>query len=166
MSRFNHCLTFVLKWEGGKTDDPIDRGGRTAYGITQREYKKGDVWNIAMPEVEAIYWQDYWLAAKCQLMPDDLDLCVFDSAVQHGPVRAIKFLQQALGIGADGVCGPVTIDALQEEVAAGRVQEIVDQYIDNRHEFYDKIIANDPTQARFEAGWAHRMASLSQDVMA
>ncbi len=35
---FPHALRLVLIDEGGLDDDPHDHGGRTAYGIIQREY--------------------------------------------------------------------------------------------------------------------------------
>ncbi len=32
------ALRFVSRWEGGLSDDPNDRGGRTMRGVTQRVY--------------------------------------------------------------------------------------------------------------------------------
>ena len=90
--RFRYAMRFVAKWEGGKVDDKKDRVGRTNKGITQKVYDKfridngkptQDVFDILQEDVDAIYWKQYWVAAKCDLLPDPLDLVVFDSAVQH-----------------------------------------------------------------------------------
>lgn len=40
-TRFDKALEFALRWEGGLSDDPDDRGGRTMQGVTQRVY---DAW--------------------------------------------------------------------------------------------------------------------------
>lgn len=40
-SGFTRAITFILKWEGGFSDDPDDRGGRTNKGVTQKVY---DTW--------------------------------------------------------------------------------------------------------------------------
>jgi lysozyme family protein len=63
-SNFQKCLAFVLKYEGGKSDDPRDPGGKTIEGITQRTYdafldKKGkprrDVFEIPSSDRDEIY---------------------------------------------------------------------------------------------------------------
>ena len=35
---YERSLQFVLEREGGRVDDPRDRGGRTNKGVTQRVY--------------------------------------------------------------------------------------------------------------------------------
>ena len=171
--RFNHCLKFVLRWEGKRSDNPADRGGRTAFGITQGSYnvyrrKHGhsitDVWGITESEIHEIYWEMYWLPARCSLLPEPLDLLVFDSSVQHGAKRAVKLLQKSLGVTDDGAFGPVTIDALTEEVAAGRVDDLASSYLHHRTEFYADIVKRDPTQKVFERGWMNRLAALRTDI--
>lgn len=100
---FEEALKQVLKWEGGYVNDPRDPGGATAYGITTATYdawrrKQGQatrpVSEIERREVEAIYWQQYWLRAGCdQLDPPALALVVFDAAVNSGVGAALKWLQ-------------------------------------------------------------------------
>lgn len=36
--RFETLLNYVFEDEGGFNDDPVDRGGRTNFGITQDSY--------------------------------------------------------------------------------------------------------------------------------
>lgn len=170
MTRYQQCLQVVLGHEGGLSDVREDRGGRTNYGITQQTYSdflarrgRGDrrVDGITSAEVEEIY-REYWVNAKCDYCPEPLDLLIFDSAVNHGGKRAIKLLQRALGIGDDGVFGPQTITAINEEALAGNIPSICLQYLDERRDFYDRIIENDPTQRKFERGWSNRVDHLEE----
>ena len=82
---FQKALQFVLHWEGGFVDDPDDLGGRTNKGITQRVYdayraKKGvpprDVKNISDDETSDIYFEEYWLAAKCNHINPELGMAL------------------------------------------------------------------------------------------
>lgn len=100
---FEEALKQVLKWEGGYVNDPRDPGGATAYGITTATYdawrrKQGQttrpVSEIERREVEAIYWQQYWLRAGCDQLDPTLALVVFDAAVNSGAGAALKWLAQ------------------------------------------------------------------------
>jgi hypothetical protein len=102
------------------------------------------------------------------VLPPPLDLYVFDFAVNSGPGRAVKTLQGLLGVAADGDIGPVTIDALQEEVAAGLLPELCNNYLAARLDFVldvadgpDDILdmATDE-QAVFLQGWRNRIEHL------
>jgi lysozyme family protein len=86
---YNDALAFVLRWEGGFVDDPADHGGRTMKGVTQNVYNAwrasqgkppGDVKNIADDEVAAIYQNDYWRKALCNVLQSNIDLVQFDTA--------------------------------------------------------------------------------------
>lgn len=114
------ALAYLLKTEGGFNNDPLDPGGATNFGITQREY---DSWRhrqgeplqsvalISGEEVVAIYKADYWDKVSGDQLPSGVDYCVFDFAVNSGVVRAARYLQEALGVTADGIIGPKTIAA-------------------------------------------------------
>lgn len=169
--RFDDCLAFVLKAEGGKSDDPTDRGGRTNKGIIQREYdawcrshgrQPQDVWNITDEEVAAIYKQNYWDACSCSRLPVPVDMVVFDSAVQHGARKAIQLLQRALCVADDGVIGRDTMSALDEE--AGREHDLARDVIAARRDYYDAIVAAHPEQVKFINGWKNRVANLAHEV--
>ena len=170
---FKSAMRFIAKWEGGFVDDPDDRGGRTNRGVTQKTYdvfraKRGlidkDVKDIPDEDVNAIYWEMYWVPSKCDVLPEPLDKVVFDSAVQHGPGRAVKWLQAALGVNPDGAFGPKSVQALHEEIAADMIDSLVSAYLSIREQFYKDIISRDSTQLKFERGWGNRMASLKLEV--
>lgn len=168
MSRFDYCLRVILGHEGGVSNHKADRGGLTAYGVTQKTYddfcrltgrEKKPVSEISMSEVEAIYG-GYWKDAQCSYMPEPLDLIMFDVAVNSGAGRAIKTLQQALGVDADGVCGKQTVSALHEEVAVGGIQQLCSEYLDIREDFYNRLVERDESQAVFLKGWLNRVDHL------
>lgn len=172
-NRFDHCLEYVLKKEGGCCDVPGDRGGRTAYGITQAAYfdyrvRKGlqpaDVWNITAAERREIYFDGYWKPCECSRLPVPLDIVVFDAAVQHGTSRAIKWMQTALGVTADGDIGPRTLAALEEEAHANTIGHLCHTMLAVRGDFYRKIIERDETQKKFEKGWANRLLSVCKEA--
>lgn len=166
---FGDALAFVLKREGGKVDDPKDRGGRTNKGVTQRVYSAWlagqghpttwDVYDIKDDEVEAIYRSRYWDAIQgdtlCASSPE-IALATFDCAVNSGPSRAIKQLQTALGVTADGNFGPASLTAYLLAAQRG-YPRILAVMLATREVFLRGIVARDPSQARFLRGWLARV---------
>lgn len=98
---FPQGLALALELEGGKSDVPGDRGGRTAYGITQATYNvwlgrtDKDVWNISTQEVEEIYHKRYWLMAGCDKLPGRLAVAHFIAAIHCGVSPANEFLEDS-----------------------------------------------------------------------
>lgn len=156
---FASSLALVLKSEGGNDDDPADHGGRTSRGIIQREYDawrrgKGlptrDVWTATDDEISTIYHDEYW-APYCDDFPVGLDYLYFDMAVNAGPNRAAKLLQQALGVTADGRIGPIT----KEAVKNADPKKLIADYSEAKRNFYLGL-----HQPRFTKGWLNRTASV------
>jgi len=173
-TRFEENLELVLKHEGGYVDHPADKGGATNRGITQAVY---DTWRagqgigrqpvsgISGEEVAAIYKARYWLMGKCDKMPAPLDYVHFDGCVNHGVQQATKFLQRAIGVEADGVIGPKTLAALQEDVSVGYADEICRSILDQREAFYQRIVERNPSQKAFIRGWLSRLVSIRERVL-
>lgn len=166
---FEAALPFVLRWEGGFVDHPADPGGRTNRGVTQRTYNawraqqglpSRDVKRIQEPEVHAIYESGYWIPPRCDLLDQPLDLVHLDTAVNMGPRRAVRFLQQAVGCSVDGDFGPGT----RRAVEACNAGDAVAKYCSLREAFYRQIVANKPDQAVFLKGWMNRLNSLRREV--
>src|SRR5689334_3631264 len=150
-SSFRTALPFVLRWEGGYVNHPADHGGATNRGVTQHVYddwraRQGktarDVKLLEDSELEAIYESGYWLPPRCDLLGGPLDLVHFDTAVNSGPKRAVRFLQQVLGCDVDGDFGQKTKDAADACDVAAAVKE----YCDAREAFYRGIVAKKPDQ--------------------
>jgi lysozyme family protein len=94
---FQACVAFTLKYEGGKSDDPRDPGGRTMEGVTQATYDayqikkelgRRDVYTMGAAERDEIYRHEYWDLVNGDGLRAGEDLCVFDFAVNSGVARA------------------------------------------------------------------------------
>ena len=85
---------------------------------------------------------------------------MLDSAVQHGPGRAIRWLQKIAGAPVDGILGPVSLGAINRLDPDVLYRLMVAE----RCRFYGRIITKDPTQAVFAAGWANRIAKFIEGV--
>ncbi len=95
--RFQACLAFTLKYEGGRSNDPRDPGGRTMQGVTQATYDasrakkllgRKDVYMMGAAERDEIYRNEYWDLINGDMLRPGEDLCVFDFAVNSGVDRA------------------------------------------------------------------------------
>ncbi len=149
-------------------NDPDDHGGRTNKGVTQSVYHawraeqglpQRDVQRIDDQEVAAIYYERYWLVAKCNELRRKLDLAEFDTAVNMGPNRAIKILQEAVGCDADGMFGEKTKTA-SDSCDLG---EAMIKYCDIREGLYRRY-ATRPGQGKFLKGWLNRLNALRHEL--
>lgn len=154
---FKPSLVVILKEEGGNDDDPNDHGGRTSRGIIQREWDvytqshpdlPGDVWRAPQADIDAIYHDQYW-EPYCDKLPVGLDLVFFNACVNSGRQQAVKELQRALGVSADGMMGMLTLQAVAD---CADVPELIRQTCDRRRAFY-KALAQFP---RYGRGWMAR----------
>lgn len=168
MSRFDDCLAFVLRMEGGYSNDPVDPGGATNYGITQRTYSAwlragrrpdASVRDIARGDVDRIYHEQYWTPLQDDTFGAPLDLILFDTAVNHGVQRAIKILQDGLALPITGVLDSVTLNSAKLDNAA----RIGTDVLTARANFYTEIIANAPSQAKYANGWANRLEAVTKE---
>jgi lysozyme family protein len=129
---FARSLSHVLAHEGGYVDHPDDPGGATHFGVTLatlqawrgRAVTKADVRALTKAEAGEIYKARYWDACRCDELPGPVAFIVFDAAVNHGVSRAVRILQEALGVVADGRIGPETLRAAASADTPALVQEI------------------------------------------
>jgi uncharacterized protein (TIGR02594 family) len=171
---FDRALRHVLQMEGGFSDDPHDPGGPTNKGITLGVYAawKGEdvsaataprlresLKQIADDDVREIYLKRYWRKAGCPTLPPALALMHFDTGVNHGPVTAIRILQEVVGTVVDGELGPATLKA----IAAKPLLDILAGYASNRRARYRAM----PHFWRFGRGWltrVERTLDLARDI--
>lgn len=115
------CLTFTLKYEGGYSNDPNDRGNWTGqnvgvgilkgtkYGIAAHAYPHLDIKNLTFDDAKSIYETDCWKPIRGDSLPYGVDLATFDAGVMSGPRRAVRWLQAAVGAKQDGLAGSETL---------------------------------------------------------
>lgn len=145
----SRALTLLLEHEGGYSDHPRDKGGKTRYGITEKVARdhgyEGDMKDFPWSTAEFIYRVDYWDKIRADQLPAELRFHVFDCAVNSGPARAIRILQKCAGVESDGIIGKVTIAAAQNVTPK--------QYTEARREFMRGLKDYDV----FGKGWENRL---------
>ena len=151
----------VLRHEGLFTDDPRDpgnaHGGATNYGVTLKTYRKykrnphltvEDLKNITMKEVHDIYKVGYWDPVRADELPGGVDFLVFDMAINAGPGRAAKLLQEVINVRADGAIGPITLRTVNQDSP----ERVVTAYTEAREDYYRSL----PHFPTFGRGWLRR----------
>ena len=157
MARFDVCVEFVLEKEGGYVNDPQDPGGETNFGISKRAYPKLNIKNLTRAGAIDLYRFDYWQEAKCGYMPKGVDLLVFDTAVNRGPLRARKRLQQALRVKVDGIIGSKTLHALQFK----NTFDLIDEFTSQRMVAYARL----KKFSRYGLGWTRRIIAAHRAAL-
>jgi len=158
---FELAITFVLKWEGGYVNDPHDPGGETKFGISKRAYPNLDIKHLTLEQAKEIYFEDYWLKAKCdkiESLSQRLAFAHFNFSVNAGIRRAVKTLQEAIKrqqpeIIVDGIFGPKTYASLE----SSNVQFVYDTYFNVITKFYTNLVAKRISLRKFYRGWMNRV---------
>jgi lysozyme family protein len=167
---FNSSLPFILRWEGGYVNHPADPGGATNRGVTQKVYDTWrraqgqptqDVRQLSDAEMRSIYEANYWRPARCDVLERMLDLAQFDTAVNMGTGRAVRFLQAAVGCEVDGGFGDGTHKAVKE---CKDLEKTLVNYCNERGAYYDRLVAANPKLAVFQKGWNNRLNALRKEV--
>jgi len=167
-------IDHTLLIEGGYVDHPADRGGPTKYGITQETLSQWRGYWVSKDEVKAldkteakdIYRDEYFMAPRIYMLPEPIKLFVFDCCINHGPSRAIKFVQKTCtktGIAylkIDGINGPRTLKAAKKACQEFGGYKFLIKLVGERINFYHAIVRRDPTQKVFLKGWLNRAESF------
>lgn len=140
----------------GYVDDPLDRGGETKFGIAQNANPDVDITTLTWAQAKAIYHDRYWVTGGCERLANNLAILHFDGCVNHGVVRAKKFLQSAVNAVPDGIIGEKTLRAIQLQDPT----QICNKVCQLREKFYLDIVAKNPSQKRFLKGWLRRIHEI------
>ncbi|GAA0238123.1 glycosyl hydrolase 108 family protein [Castellaniella daejeonensis] len=151
---FDTAFERLIGHEGGYVNHPDDPGGETNWGITKRTAAEdgytGNMRDLTRDQAKEIYRTAYWGRARCDEFDGAIAFQVFDAAVNHGIGNAIRFLQRAVGVAADGSMGPVTMDAIKRM----DVTDVLARFNAARLRFYTSL----STWPSFGRGWANRTA--------
>ena len=168
----------ILRREGGYVDHPADRGGATNFGITHqtlsnyygRAVLKQEVMDLDEDVARDIYERNYFVGPRIDRLPSSIQPFTFDSAVNHGPRRAIKFVQSVCNqacyepvLSVDGAMGPNT-----RKAAYWAEQEMGEYFLkallEERRNFYRLIVQARPSQEVFLKGWMNRVDEFEQEL--
>ena len=162
---FLHAMEFVFRSEGGTNNDPIDRGGKTNFGISQKQYPHIDIDSLTRNQALEIYLQDYWMQNKCHLIQNPIAIALFDSNINCGTIARV-WLQKAINgdnanfLVVDGIIGSKTLlacHAMPQYRIAGRL-------IGYRVQYYADLIKRLPEQVKYIRGWNKRAGYLLQYI--
>lgn len=137
---FQRCLEFVFKAEGYLSNDPLDRGGLTKYGISKTSHPDLNIEQLTKEQASVIYKHEYWQDGGCDKMLWPLNLIHFDACVNHGISNAYHILKKA--------------------EPANDVQKYAKNLINSRTEFFKAIVRHDASQGKFLKGWLNRLHNL------
>ena len=177
MGTFDEALAYVLKWEGGLSENPNDPGGITNHGISLRFLKSLSEENLLKydinPEIDEntvkqlsdiqtrnIYCHEFWNSAPFSLISNQ-EQCdyIFDMVVNMGLAPAIKCVQRAAWavlkrhdiLKEDGKLGNDTIAAIHQcgfmLMAPLRAE---------RANHYRTLVLINPVLEKFFNGWLNR----------
>ena len=160
--RFSKIFEYLLKVEGGYSNDKYDTGGKTKYGIIEKEARaygfKGDMRDLDIPFARSIYDRKYYHGNRLNEVNDDrVALSICDWIVNSGNWGAKK-AQYALNLlgnnlTVDGKIGNKTIEALNSTNS----DKFLEVYHDLQRKFYRSIVSAKPTQKAFLKGWLNRV---------
>jgi lysozyme family protein len=170
-------MAFTHQAEGGYVAHPADRGGPTNWGFSLRflrrigfdadhdgDTDREDVRLMQPNQARLLYRLHFWEPARADRLPWPVSPLVFDAAVHHGQGRSIRMLQQGINIQArelltvDGLIGPLTLRGIKRVNPAQLGRDMLDL----RRQYMRAIVADDPTQADFIAGWLARVEALEE----
>lgn len=167
MARFDDCVAWTLRREGGFVHHGDDAGGPTNLGITANVYnryrrrRKLPQQSVALcteQEARDIYRTEYWERFVCDVLPEPVDLVHFDTSVLFS--KPIQFLQAMAGSTVDGILGPKTLEAVQ----AHDPKDLARAMVCARMGAHVYSVVTRPRNAAFIAGWLNRCRALLWEI--
>lgn len=159
MSSFKKAVEEVLLFEGGYSDDPVDPGGRTNYGISSKAHPEiKDVHDLTLEDAIQIYYKDYWVVGRVFMVQDQrLANKLMSMNVNAGIYQGTLCLQRALravhgDVTEDGIMGPETATAVNQANPAA----LLAAFRSECGNFYRLLIRRKPHMVKYETGWLRR----------
>jgi lysozyme family protein len=158
---FLKAIKITLINEGGYVNNPKDPGGETNFGISKRAYPNLDIKNLTKDQATDIYYRDWWSKHPFeQIAYTDFAIKLFDTCVNLGMGRGVKFLQRCLAANGhpeivdDGDFGPHTLAVTN----AFDGPSLLDIYRQTQANYYKALVVAKPDLQQFLNGWLRRAA--------
>ncbi|MDR1182568.1 MAG: peptidoglycan domain protein [Bacteroidales bacterium] len=164
MADYKQLVPFILKWEGGFVDDPLDKGGATNKGVTIATFRQfygadatvEQLKNITDKQWNHIFKSGYWNKWLADEIRSQSVANILVDWLWLSGSPAIKNPQRLLGVVPDGVVGPKTIAA----VNAAEPKKLFGDIKAARVQYINDIIVKTPTNERFRRGWMNRLDAI------
>jgi lysozyme family protein len=184
MSEFRYALPIIFEHEGGDafTNDPVDPGGATKWGVSLRylisrgdldrdglpdgdidgdgDIDIGDVRLVTREKASWLYETGFWLPNRLtEVASQWVATKMLDTAVNVGSLQAWRLAQRALvrcgqHVTVDGKVGPQTLGALNSV----REGMFLPQLSGQQRAYYELLITKKPPLAKYRRGWTRRAA--------
>lgn len=164
MANLELLMPFILKWEGGFSNNPADRGGATNKGVTLTTFQQfygtdktaNDLRTMTESQWMYIFKTGYWDRWQAdRIVSQSLANILVDwvwASGSHGITRP----QKILGVKPDGIVGEKTLAALNARPPEPLFQQIKAARI----AFVEGIVRSNPSQKIFLRGWKNRIYDL------
>lgn len=166
MADIQIALPITLQYEGGYSNNLLDPGGITNYGVTAKTAASfgytGDMHDIPIGLVVDIYKNGYWDILKLdEMINQDLANNVFDFGVNAGTHESALTLQRSVNmlgrvqLTTDGNIGSATLT----EVNSLDADSLINNFQSLRVKYYQALVIEKPSLQEFLNDWVNR-ASL------
>lgn len=170
MAEIGILAPFILSFEGGFSNHPLDKGGATNKGVTIKTwrsvgYDKDGDGDIDVDDLKLLtdedvrervmrphYW-NRWQADK--IRSQSIANLVVDWVWGSGK-HGITNVQRVLGVEQDGIVGPKTLAALNNSDQ----RALFDRIHQERKAFIENLCRKDPSQNVFKKGWLRRLNAI------
>ena len=158
--RFLKFFNALIKNEGEYSDDKADSGGKTLYGISQNNFPSQFAQCVALWKqdkekalefAKGFYFASFYKTIYEFIKDEKVAFKIFDLGVNMGMVKAIKLLQDSLGITNDGIFGQNTLEAVN-------AKDCYHNYLNEAEKYYRRIVYQNPEKNKFLKGWLNRLA--------
>ena len=175
LMKFYQAYNFTHLSEGFYSNKPlnIDPGGETVYGISRVYHPNLDIWAIVdeaktkknfpanllqnkqlLTKAQVFFLSEFWLKIRCPEIDDNrIQLHLYDCAVNCGQGTSVMFLQQCLGVVADGLLGSITLNAYKN----ADKDELFNKFIEINKTYYYKKVQENPAKKVNLNGWLERI---------
>ena len=162
MSDFNSAFAEVIGYEGLYSNNSLDQGGETKYGIAKRWYPHLDIKNLTLDEAQQIYFNNYWNPMLLgQIVSSPIATEIFEQAINMGKKQAAIHAQKSVCLLSD----PIIVDGWFGKQTVTSINKLSDSKVFpllkclNYYQMgkYIEIVENDPTQRGFFVGWLKRV---------
>jgi len=172
MAKIDSLIPIEFQVEGGKVNNPNDKGHATNMGVTlatwkSQGYDKDGDGDIDANDLALINHADvvnilkkYWDSWQADQINNQSIANLLVDWVWNSGAWGIKKPQEALGLLPDGVVGSKTLAAIN----SGDQSELFKKLWLARKAFFDGICKNDPSQEVFHKGWLNRLNSFKFQV--
>ena len=163
--REEKIIEHFKKWEGGYANDPDDTGGCTMSGITIgtfREYygyKKTceDLKKLTDEQWLHIFYKKFYNKIKADMIRNDsICLMILTMCWMSGTKTSIRKIQRVLKVMDDGIVGPVTLKAINDD----NEKKVFDELKYMRTCWFESIVMNHPNKKKFLKGWMNRLNDI------